>query len=171
MSLVGALFSSLYDASTDVTHHSVPALQFNVDYGLAETVSIGGAFSFQSLGAEIRNYSYEAKDGSFKTAPILDLNINRINIAARFLFHYNTNNDAFDVYSGARLGYTFWNSSHNLNDAAGGVEDEIWPRGNVFAPQLVLIGFRGYFIDNLGANFELAIGAPHYISMGLNYKI
>jgi len=40
----------------------------------------------------------------------------------------------------------------------------------VFAPQLVLFGAQGYFTDNIGANFELSVGAPHFFSIGLNYR-
>jgi len=41
---------------------------------------------------------------------------------------------------------------------------------NGFSFQLVAFGMRGYFTDNFGANVELGIGSPHFISMGLNYR-
>jgi hypothetical protein len=66
------------------------------------------------------------------------------------------------------MGYTFWSVSHNLSDVVNLLG---WVKGSMFAPQLVLFGFRGYLVENFGLNFELAIGAPHYASMGLVYKI
>ncbi|NJO69913.1 MAG: hypothetical protein HC830_12085 [Bacteroidetes bacterium] len=41
--------------------------------------------------------------------------INRLNVAARALFHYG-NSGKIDMYSGLRLGYTNWGVSTNSKD-------------------------------------------------------
>jgi hypothetical protein len=168
LSLIGNLISSAIGQASNINHTKLPAYQINADYGITNVVSIGGAFSYQTFGAEFRNITYTNINGTTKTAPILNLNVNRSNIAARILFHYNTKSEEFDIYSGIRMGYTFWSVSHNLSDVVNLLG---WVKGSMFAPQLVLFGFRGYLVENFGLNFELAIGAPHYASMGLVYKI
>lgn len=168
LSLIGNLISSSIGQTANINHTKVPAIQFNADYGISESLSIGGAFSYQPFGAEFRNITYTNSNGTTKVAPILNLSVNRSNLAARILFHYNTRSEDFDIYSGVRMGYTFWSVSHNLSDVVDLLD---WVKGSMFAPQIVLLGFRGYLVENFGLNFELAIGAPHYASMGLIYKI
>jgi hypothetical protein len=67
-----------------------------------------------------------------------------------------------------RLGYTNWNVSSTSTDPDYDPNSVF--TGGGFAPQVILFGFRGYFTENIGLNSELTVGAPHYFSIGLNYR-
>lgn len=166
-SLVGGLFN-IPDANTsqgDVSSYSIPALQVGYDYYLNHWFSVGAAGSVQFMGVNYDNYYYngtETVDG--------DLNITRLNIAARALFHY-ANKGRLDLYSGLRMGFTNWLVTENLTDETYDYDNVLdFSSGLNFAPQLILFGVRGYFTDNFGANMELAVGSPHFFSIGLNYR-
>lgn len=93
-----------------------------------------------------------------------------MNIGARALFDY-ANEGRLDLYSGVILGFTNWNvKTNNASASYDPSQDLTFSEEIVFAPQVVLFGAQGYFTDNIGANFELSIGAPHFFSIGLNYR-
>jgi len=156
-SLVGAMFKTL-EVQDGFKSNSYPALQLTYDHYVTKWFSMGGAASVQSMG-----YSYNYIDQVSGDETNVSVDVNRINIALRPLFHYG-NSGKIDMYSGLRLGYTLWNIKATVDDYddAG--------LANSFAPQLILFGMRGYFTENIGANFELAVGSPHYFSLGLNYR-
>ena len=161
-SLVGGFFSV---SDEGVSNYSIPAIQVGYDYYITNWFSMGAAGSIQMMGVEYDNYEYEAGE-------VVDgeLDIVRSNFAVRALFHY-FNRGRIDMYSGVRMGLTNWSISENLTDNTydyNNVFDQT--SGVLFAPQLVLYGLRGYFTENLGANFELAVGLPHFLSVGLNYR-
>ena len=166
-SLVGGLFD-IPDVNAndgDVSSYSIPALQVGYDYYLNHWFSLGAAGSVQFMGVNYDEYYYnstETVEGS--------LNITRINIAARALFHY-VNKDRLDLYSGLRMGFTNWLVTEDLTDETYNYDEILtFNSGINYAPQLILFGVRGYFTDNFGANMELAVGAPHFFSIGLNYR-
>lgn len=151
-SLVGTIISAV-DGKTS----SVPAIQVTYDYGLNKWFSLGGAASYQSMKINYTDLDY----GSYTTS------LNRLNVALRALFHY-ANSGKVDLYSGLRLGYTNWNVSTTSTDPDYDPNSVF--NGGGFAPQVILFGFRGYFSEHIGLNSELTIGAPHYFSVGLNYR-
>ena len=166
-SLVGALFD-LPDATGtgDVSSFSAPAIQVNYDYYFSSWFTLGAAFSVQFMGIEYTDYydDFSADTWNHKT------NVTRLNIGTRALFHY-ANEGRMDLYSGLRLGLTNWNvSTNNASTSYDPSQDITFSEGIVFAPQLILFGAQGYFTDNIGANFELTVGAPHFFSIGLNYR-
>ncbi len=158
-SLVGALFNAVANSSTteDFSSTGLPAFQVTYDYQVAGFLSIGVAGSVQFMGYEYYETYANSQDDFVK------VDVTRTNIAFRPLFHYG-NLDDFDLYSGLRIGYTMWDVSANTEDAS------TEGFGSGFALQAVAFGMRGYFTDNLGANIELAIGAPHYLSLGVSYR-
>lgn len=165
-SLVGALL----DASNTVTSmdtedpksSSLPAIQLTYDYGLAKWFSMGAAFSYQKMSSDVYTY-----DGT-NTYTYTD-DIKRMNFAVRMLFHY-ANSGRVDLYSGLRFGMTNWSFSSDNPDSSYDVGD-YWDLNNNFAPQVILFGIRGYFTEHLGMNSEICVGAPHYFSIGLNYRL
>jgi len=80
MSLVESLIRGVYNTSGNVKSQTYPAFQINADYGLGSNFSVGGAFSYQAMGSEIRNLGYYTYSGAYKVAPLVDLEINRINL-------------------------------------------------------------------------------------------
>lgn len=166
-SLVGAILdasNTLNSVATDEPKSSsIPALQVTYDYGVAKWFSMGAAFSYQMMKSDITDY-----DQDMNTFTYTD-KINRMNVAVRMLFHY-ANANKVDLYSGVRLGLTNWSFSTDNTDNTYDVGD-YWGLNNNFAPQLILFGVRGYFTDHFGINSELCVGAPHYFSIGLNYRM
>lgn len=167
-SAVGSLISIADDFSADTKSYAVPAIQLTYDKGIQKWFSIGLATSYQTMGIEYRGYEYmqdgETVTEDFKTS------ISRLNVGIRPLFHYG-NISRIDMYSGLRVGVTNWSINTQSNDPNYDPENDVsFGNGINFAAQVILYGLRGYFTDNLGANFELALGSPHFASFGLNYR-
>lgn len=164
-SLVGALFEGIGSSTSEnVDAYSLPAMQLNYDYGLNNWFSIGGAFSYQMMGIDVKGYSFE-QDGTTKTEDY-ETKVSRLNVAARFLAHY-ANKGRFDLYSGLRLGYDIWSSSTTSSDPE--YDAEYFGAGT-FAFQVVIFGMRGYVTDNIGIGTEIAIGSPHLATIGATYR-
>lgn len=167
-SAVGSLISIADDFSADTKSYAVPAIQLTYDKGIQKWFSIGLATSYQAMGIEYRGYEY-MQDGETVTEDF-KTNISRLNVAVRPLFHYG-NINRFDMYSGLRVGVTNWSINTKSNDPEYDPENDVsFGNGINFSAQVILYGLRAYFTDNLGANFELALGSPHFFSMGLNYR-
>ncbi len=163
-SLVGGLIGgSSIDSDVTYSSYSIPAFQVNADYGIAKFFSAGVGVSYQMMGMNYTDYGVNADN--FST------DIKRLNIGLRALFHY-ANSGRLDMYSGVRLGTTIWGIDVDGNIEGYDYNDYIlFDNATTFAPQLILFGFRGYFTENLGANFEIGIGAPHFLSAGLTYRL
>lgn len=156
-SLAGALFNlSEVDANVDAA--TPPALQFTYDHALTDRLSLGGGISYQSFRLAYSEYG-EAKES-------FDVRLSRFNLGVRGLFHYGSS-ETMDMYSGLRLGLSNWSLDVGTDDPSF---DPPKANGPAFAPQLILFGIRGYFTENLGIGGELAIGAPHAVSLGLHYR-
>ncbi len=70
------------------------------------------------------------------------------------------------MYSGLRLGYTFWINISTEETSYKRVDTPVF----LYVPQLVLFGCRVYFMDNFGVNSELCLGSPNYFAAGFNYR-
>lgn len=159
-----------------------PQLNLAYDYGVVKWFSIGGALSYNKVGLDLKDVTYN------KTQDIGDvsLDVSRITIGGRALFHYG-NDNRIDMYSGVRLGVGIWTakvSSSTLDDRLDEVINEvggsgIWRtlignrvRGSfpMFQAQVVLFGLRGYVTENIGINGELSVGSPYFASIGVNYR-
>jgi hypothetical protein len=150
--------------------NSIPAFQINYDYGLKKWISIGGGISYQRVGFDIENLSYfDESEGQQRNIGTVSADLNRLNIAARVLFHY-ANTERLDLYSGLRFGLTTWGTKVETTDAA--FEEDF---NTIFAvnPSVQVIPFalRGYITENLGISFETGLGAPHFFAIGLNYRL
>lgn len=160
LSLAGALFN-LTDAVTDDDNfrvNTLPALQVNYDHGINKWFSIGGGASYQTMVIETKP----------DEGPVNRARVNRTNVGIRPLFHYG-NSDKLDMYSGVRLSYL--NTGLKVVDGESGeFEDIDLGLLSGFRAQLVAFGIRGYFNEHIGLNMEVAIGAPHYLSGGINYR-
>jgi hypothetical protein len=152
---------------------SYPALQVTYDYGLAKWLSMGVAGSYQMM--EVSSFTYINDSLLFNYSGPSNDNVSykddltRLNVAVRALFHYS-NSDKIDLYSGIRFGMTNWKSTTNNSNKDYDALDT-WGTRNNFATQIVLFGMRGYFTNHFGMNMEFAIGAPHFFSIGLNYRL
>ncbi len=155
------LKSNLMD-STDLNYTSLPAFYLNYDYMVTDFLSVGAAGSFQLF--KLKN----TETSEF-------LQVNRSNFGIRALFHYG-DNAKMDMYSGVRLSTTIWKWDANSNDPTiqNTIDDlnssSFFNNTLKIAPQIVAFGIRGYFTDMFGAHMELTIGAPYYLSGGVNVR-
>ncbi len=169
LTLKGLALKDIKDGTTsqsdiqNSTYKSVPVLQLSYDLMLAKIFSIGVAGSYQHF-----NFDNKSSDEY--------LHVKRSNVAIRGLFHYG-NGKRIDMYSGVRLGATIWNTDFKIKDIDTDptlkelkkeIDDKL--SGIVFAPQLVAFGFRGYFTNNIGVFAELSVGAPAFLTAGLNFR-
>jgi len=152
--------------------NSAPALQVSYDYGLAKWFSLGAGVSYQRMSAAFTNFSYTNNETN-QTNDVGDLNvdINRIQVGLRALFHYG-NANKIDMYSGLRVGIV--NSGTKIEVSNPDVRDDfesipfLGVRPSI---QLIPFALRGYVTDNIGISFETAIGAPHFFALGVNYRM
>ena len=157
-SLVGAIFKAAdLDPTATFSSYSIPAIEATYDYSIAKWFSLGAGVSYQMMGMEV-DYQNE----NFK------VKVSRLNFGVRPLFHYG-NSGKLDMYSGFRVGMNKWGASVEDNGTTYKLDDYF--NASYFGAQLVLFGFRGYFTDNFGCNFELAAGSPHFLAIGLNYRM
>ncbi len=156
VSLVGRFISFVVNVDTIGGYSATPAMQLTYDYMVTDFLSAGAAASFQQ-------FKFSDNEASFT--------IKRMNFAVRALFHYGKS-DKLDMYSGIRLGMTNWGYKIDVptNDPTLTALQDSKLSGFGFAPQLVAFGIRGYFTDHIGANVEFAIGAPYYMTGGVNYR-
>lgn len=148
--------------------YSIPALQVNYDLGLAKWFSIGAALSYQAMGLDYTNWEYIDDNGDWQTIDF-SAKIGRANAALRFLFHY-ANQDRIDLYQGVRVGYLMWNTKTEVSETVFDPETDLNLNFGRPSVQLVLFGMRGYVTENIGLSTELAVGAPHFLTVGANYR-
>lgn len=166
-----------------------PTYQISWDYALAKWFSAGITGSYNNAIYNFENITYKNQNlGEVK------LKAGRTTFGVRALFHYG-NNDRWDFYSGFRLGVGLWSGRlsidandeladdliNSINENLSGyipgfvkkrLENNLGARAGFFAPQgqFIPIGARYYFGRKIGANIELAVGSPYYLSGGLNYR-
>ncbi len=183
----GTITGSTQSSDTTVSFRSgkaynFPQINIAYDHGINKWFSIGGAISYNKVSMDLKEVVYN------KTENLGDvkLNVSRITLGARALFHYG-NANRVDMYSGVRLGIGIWGvnaSSSSLDNRLDEVFKEaggsgIWRsvlgnklKGGFVLPQVqvILFGLRTYVTENIGLNGELAVGSPYFASIGLNYR-
>ncbi|MGB0863416.1 MAG: outer membrane beta-barrel protein [Saprospiraceae bacterium] len=143
--------------TANLTTNTTAAYQLTYDYALLDWLSVGGGFSTQSFELQFDQY------GAFNHTATL----RRTNLGARLLLHFHR--DAFDFYSGIRIGFSSWSVNSDIeNDAFSALNsfDTF-----LFSGQLIPLGIRGYLTENIGVSFETGVGAPHFLNFGLNYRL
>lgn len=147
--------------------NSIPAIQAAYDYRINEWFSVGPAASYQAFVFKGEDYQYTDESGEEVTVDA-KVTIGRTNLAVRPLFHYGKN-PQLDMYSGLRLGTTFLNA--RANGESEDIQEDFEGAFNTgISVQVIPFGLRGYFNENFGLNMEIALGAPHIISGGVNYR-
>lgn len=183
----GTITGSQNSSDTTVSFRSgnasnFPQLNVSYDHAISQWFSIGGAISYNKVSMNLKEVVYNRTEnlGDVK------LNVSRITLGARALFHYG-NANRVDMYSGVRLGIGIWGvnaSSSSLDNRLDEVFKEaggsgIWRsvlgnklKGGFVLPQVqvILFGLRTYVTENIGLNGELAVGSPYFASIGLNYR-
>ncbi|MGQ0828543.1 MAG: hypothetical protein ACT4ON_09130 [Bacteroidota bacterium] len=151
-----------------------PFLVGSYDIGLAEIVSLGLSYSYQSF-----RYTYDGYSRSRNNAKVRFTDkFTRTNYGLRLLFHFGKK-ETVDMYSGIRLGYTVWGistdndqySDYKPEDAKGAVPWALRVNiKNTHYTGQAIFGIRYFFTKNLGFNWEIGIGPPGLFMLGLNLK-
>jgi hypothetical protein len=141
-----------------------PAINASVDYFIGQRVSIGAGINYQKSGVKYSNHAFYT--GSVKRHEDFDLTFSRLNAGARLMFHH-VNRKHFDLYQGCRLGYSKWKMTNDSHDKelsfANKAQDAVsW--------QIIMLGMRFNFDENIGIAGEVGFGAPYYGSISLTAK-
>ena len=152
----------IFLVTDDITVSSVPNIEIGYDYGLAKWFSVGILGAYQKFSVVENVTGGENK-----------YTISRMVVTSSLLFHY-ANAGKMDLYSGLRVGFQNWGFKATLDDAtvnctAGLEELSVFSGASSF--QLTLFRIRGYVSDNIGIGGEIAIGAPHFASFCINYRL
>lgn len=161
-----------YSSLADVSATSSPILGFSYDRKLNERISIGGGIARQAFSLNYRNYKYKDKDGNEQTDNFRT-DASRLQIGVRGLFYYVDSKKAA-MYSGLRAGITNWSLETSAEDPRYDVSRYLnrllnFAMGVTPSAQLILFGLQGYLTERIGANLEVAIGPPYFLSFGLVY--
>ncbi|MBI4647908.1 MAG: outer membrane beta-barrel protein [Bacteroidia bacterium] len=174
-----------------VDSYSYPAMQATFDYGIKKWFSAGLGGSYQKMGFRIHDYGEITTPYDTITQEI-KIDIERLNISARALFHYG-NAGVVDMYSGFRIGYHQLKIHYNTNDLLLDILDDfdddykeieylIWflnlrkkdigspYKKNKFSYQLVMFGIRYYFAKYIGITAEIGYGRPYILAYGLTFR-
>jgi len=179
-SLAGFLFHTVNDPAYKYTSNAHQAFQFSYEYFVKKWFSISFAYSQQKLDIDFDKYTYTV-DTVVAGIPVqhtfvetFGVDLKRQNFALKAIFHYQTERN--DFYTAIRLGMTKWELEGNIKDenfdiskfvnVAKFLKYSFWN----FAPQWAVFGWRGYFTDWFGMNLEFAVGAPHFLSYGINFR-
>ncbi|MGB0850827.1 MAG: hypothetical protein ACPGTP_06240 [Bacteroidia bacterium] len=163
---VGSLLSDSSNGQYEFSN--LPAIAFSFDYGVSDQFSLGLLVSSQQFKGNIRGRTFRGLDDSLRIESF-DFQLNRIYIGLSSKYHWPNQNEQLDLYSGLRGGFVFWSNEINTQDPFFDVLEEF--SGGRPTLAVVPIGGNYYFTDSFGANFELALGAPHVVSLGLQLKL
>ena len=166
-----------------------PTFQLAYDRSIVDWFSAGAAISYNHA-----SYKYDGLEYNGQKLGTAALTAGRTTLSTRLLLHY-FNKGNWDFYSGGRLGLGIWTGRLSL-DVEDGLEQELIAeidknltgivprfirnrlvnnlsvRAGFIAPQvqIIPIGVRGHFNNNIGIGAELALGSPYFLSAGLNYR-
>ncbi len=172
---------NISDMNNSIVNNSIssPVGQLSYEYQLESWVSLGVMGSYQYFKADLLDIN--------STGNLILLQAHRANFAVKPTFYY-VNQQSVSLYSGLRLGLTWWQlriETGNLIDYIETITPDfldnfVLSRIPVatkyvipytsFAAQLTIFGFEAYFTDNFGFNLEFSIGSPYFLSAGLNYR-
>lgn len=161
-SFIYALFK-LTPSNSGIKMNPTPVIGLGYDYSIVDHFSLGLAANHHSIDISIP-YTYTDNNNDIVMEDMHQY-LSHTNIALRPLFHYG-NNDRFDFYSGARLGFSVWSSSFKTTDLNYTTTNE---RAVILALQ-ILTGMRAYFTDTFGMSAEFGLGSPYVANIGLNFR-
>ncbi len=168
-SMFGVLGSLNFTIKDDfsVESKSTPALLGSIDYAFEDKITIGLGGGYQEVSQKFTDYKFTDSNGIEQTGSF-SYQISRMNVGARLLFHFG--DGRMDAYIGVKPGVNIYNIKL---DMSAEIPEPSWLRtgGSVFAFQVIPLGLRGYFTDNIGFFMETGIGAPSFISAGLCFGV
>jgi hypothetical protein len=163
MAIVRGVINTSLRASGFNEVKTIPIINAQLDYAVADNFSMGVAYSFHKWSIDetrmINDTLYNAQVG-----------LSRQNIGFRPLFHFGSD-ESLDLYAGGRLGYSVWSGNYAIRNNYGDNRADAVRTPSTFTVQF-LFGVRKYFNDFIGINFEVGLGtAPYFMAGGLSFKI
>ncbi|WP_291722274.1 porin family protein [Bernardetia sp.] len=126
------------------TSQAIPPVGLSVEYGVTDNISVGGYAAYASTkidGFDDWGYNYTI-------------------LGARGAYHFNVNNERFDPYVGALLGYNIVSFTGDDDFTGATASGFAWSG---------FLGARYRFTDNIGVFGELGYGIS-ILQLGLNLK-
>ncbi len=155
-----ALGANVTDSLLDVERTKTPVITVGLDHLITHKFSIGVMAGYQNINLQVSDtFGTLTEKGG----------VNRMYVGFRGLWHYGSN-DKIDLYSGFQLGYKMFRTGKikgpNANNSV--IEEDNNKSGYSLA--VVPIGARFFITDQWGAHVQTSIGAPNFISVGVNYR-
>ena len=181
-SIVGSLVKNIADSNNgnseeNVDANATPALQLTADYSISKLFSLGVAVSHQIVSINTRDFIFNDPNNGMERIATFQTKFRRSQIALRPLFHYG-NTENLDLYSGLRIGWLTRGFSEFEGEDAEGLSEEIFNTDSVINPlvggrfsfSITAFGMRYFFNENIGAGFEINLGAPYIANVGLSAR-
>ncbi len=154
-------YNGYFDCST-----ISPNIGGAIDFGISRKCSVGLALNYQSEMVSWTPSNEIISDFFDK--------VTRTNIAGRFLYHLNKENNQVDPYVGVRTGISVWQDIPSSGNYLSGSTNIITfiNLPNLLVPSLqVLFGVHLYLNRFVGAFVETGIGSPYLFAGGLTVRI
>lgn len=135
----------------------IPPIDLSGEFFIMENLSVGGF-----IGGSKSEYNYKIpRYGDYET-----ISYSYFNIGALGNYHF-VNEDKFNVYAGARLGYVNLSLDYDADEIGDGIDDLDARGSGVLLGAHV--GGRYFFTDAFAANAELGYGIA-VLKIGVSYK-
>jgi len=157
--IAGGAGLSLLDTTRQQTKIKTPVVTLGADYRIGHRFSVGLITGYQSINVSVS----DSINGFLEEG-----NINRIYFGFRGLWHYGRN-DHVDLYSGFKLGTVRFSTGQITGPQARQSVLEAQNNRTRYSLGIIPIGARFLITDQFGAHVQMSIGAPTFLSGGVNY--
>jgi outer membrane protein W len=139
-----------------------PVLNLSFDYLFTNRFSVGCLFAFHTIDVTTKDSNH---------MPFEKGTVGRLYLGFRGLWHYGKN-EKIDIYSGFKIGRVQFSTSNIEAVHTTSEQSELFANNNRsrLAVGFVPIGARFFVMNKFGINLETSIGAPTYLSAGINYR-
>ena len=159
--IAGGAGLNLIDTTRKQTKTKTPVITLGADFNPGGNFTVGAILGYQSITSNVTDtFNNFLEEGQ----------INRLYLGARGLWHYGKS-DRVDLYSGVKVGVKIFSTGEITGPEAA--RSVLRKRNNRTALSLgiIPIGARFLIAENVGAHIQMSIGAPTFVSLGVNYKI
>lgn len=157
--IAGGAGLSLLDTSRLQTKVKTPVFAIGADYRIGRRFSVGLLGAYQNINVTVTDSASRfIEEGS----------INRVYFGFRGLWHYGRN-DRVDLYSGFKLGAVRFSTGEIVGVPVNRSILEAENNRTRYSFGIIPIGARFLITDQFGAHIQMSIGAPTFLSGGVNY--
>ena len=159
--IAGGAGAGLLDTVYTQTKVNSPVLTLGADYTPQERFSVGLMAGYQRI-----NVSLDDSIGTFRE----EANINRLYFGFRGLWHFGKS-EKVDLYSGFKVGAVMFSTGTISGPDANNSFLESENNRTRYSLGIIPLGARFIITPELGAHAQMSIGAPTFLSAGINYRI